>query len=71
MLLRAESDQPKRNLLPNARDALRGWIKKIPPTVRDPVPEEVILAVAARVMQKDVLAAAALALQLDTYTWAS
>lgn len=30
-------------MLPNARDALRGWIKKIPPNVRDPVPEEVKL----------------------------
>eukprot|EP00438_Fugacium_kawagutii_P013880 Skav219719 [mRNA] locus=scaffold301:36224:37183:+ [translate_table: standard] len=57
-----------KDFLVNAKKSLKAWRRRVPPTARVPVPEEVIFALGHLLLEQgQVQAAVALALQYDTY----
>ena len=59
---------PDKDFLSNSKKSLKAWRRRVPPTARLPVPEEVIFALGMQfLLDGEVDAAVALALQYDTY----
>lgn len=68
ILLKSDSDQPERSLYPRARQALKGWSSKCPQSSRTGADPQIWFLLASYIADHSPPMAAALLLQLDTYT---